>query len=135
MFPLLMSCHTIFMLGNEITIFATEDVLGYFKVKVSFMLLHIELGAKVLVTLATRKPLFRPTFSNQMMLQVYGSLFTRENLITNLAGKTFLILPHQFYQARVYINLHVDYFQMHSKVVCTGKLFGAMVTLMNFGSL
>ena len=64
MFPLLMSCHTIFMLRNEITIFATEDVLGYFNVNVSLMLFQIELGAKVLVTLATRKPLFRPTFSN-----------------------------------------------------------------------
>ena len=64
MFPLLMSCHTIFMLRNEITIFATEDVLGFFKVKVSLMLFHIELGTEVLVTLATRKPLFSPTFSN-----------------------------------------------------------------------
>ena len=58
MFPLLMSCHTIFMLRYEITIFATEDVLGYFNVNVSLMLFHIELGAKVLVTLATRNPLF-----------------------------------------------------------------------------
>ena len=63
-FPLLMSCHTIFMLRNEITMFATEDVLGYFNVNVSLMLFQIELGAKVLVTLATRKSLFGPTFSN-----------------------------------------------------------------------
>ena len=58
MLPLLMSCHTIFMLRYEITIFATEDVLGYFDVNVSLMLFHIELGAKVLVTLATSNPLF-----------------------------------------------------------------------------